>query len=504
MKSNTLIGKEAKDAFDRGFNLVADVVVKTLGAAGSNGMVESILKPGYELTNDGSTLANGIEVFDPFERIGAKAAKDITNQADIESHDGTTTALTLARAIIKEGRESDASPMRIKNGLDDCLPIIYKYIDDKTIDVDVDSISQVVSTSAESRELGDLIQEIYQKIGKTGLIELDNSNTPETYYTIREGVRLRNCGYMAPYMANEGKKAVIKNPKILITQQKINTVQDIDPLFQMLEKEGVSEVVIFCEDLAVEVYGALAFTHKKGIFKTLIIKSPKLWKDWIFEDFAKITGATIISPESGLTLKTVELKHLGTCGKIITSQDDTTILGIQDISDHIAQLEQEALENDQIKNRIAWLNTKVAVLKIGGISEADLTYRKKKAEDAVGTAYLALKGGIVAGGGITLHDISDRLPDTVGGRILKKALKEPLRQIATNYKGGSFDLDFIYPNGLDARTGMTENMLEAGILDAALVCKNSVKSAIGTAGAALTVESLSHLLDEPKNHEKML
>lgn len=472
----------------RGVSKVADAVKGTLGAAGHNAILEEGLSPGHIITNDGVSIARKVVMSDPVENIGANLAKEIATRSDKESNDGTTTSIVLLEAILKEGATVTAHPMEIKRSLDECLPIINKAIDDQKKEITVDDIAKVAAISAESESLGKLFQEIYQEIGKDGIVELDNSNTFETFYEIKEGVRLRNCGFMAPYMQTEPGKSTYSKPKILIAKQKIATLSDLDPLFQKLSQDGTNELVIFCDEIDMSVLSALAYTHLRGIFKTLVIKAPNLWKDWLFEDFSKITGATIVGPETGLIWKTVELSHLGTCDKIITSKEETTVMGIKDVSDHIKLLEEEGKKNDQLLVRAAWLKTKAAVLKLGANSESELSYIRLKAEDASGACHLALKDGVVPGGGVALRVASQHLPvDSVGAKILFNALHAPIKQIVKN-AGYSVPAESEVNGsiGFDAKTGEYVDMWEAGILDPALVVKNAIKNAISVAGTVLT------------------
>ena len=485
--SNIYLDKEAQEKLMRGVSAVASAVKGTLGAAGHNAILERDVNPGHIITNDGVSIARDVKMTDPVENIGANLAKEISQRSDKDSGDGTTTSVVLLEAILIEGNKCDAHPMEIKRSLDECLPIIIDSIDKQKKAINLDEVHKVATISAEDEKLGMMLQEIYKEIGPEGIVELDNSNTFETFYEIKEGVRLRNCGYMAPYMANDGNKAVYKNPKILITKRKISTISDIDPLCATLDENGTKELVIFCEEIDNSVVNALAFMHIRGIFKTLVIKAPILWKDWLFEDFAKMTGATIIGPETALDWKTVKIEHLGTCDKLITSRDETSVLGIQDMTDHIAKLKEEGKENDQMLVRAMWLNTKAAILKLGANSESELSYKRLKAEDAVSACSLALKDGVVAGGGIALLNTIGDLPNTIGGTILKSALMSPLRQIISN-AGGDEDKIRLggVAKGYNAKTGEVVDMFEAGIIDPSLVVKNAIKNAISVASTVLT------------------
>jgi chaperonin GroEL len=234
----------------------------------------------------------------------------------------------------------------------------------------------------------------------------------------------------------------------------------------------------------------LAYTHIKGIFKTLIIKAPTLWKDWLYEDFAQITGATIVQTTSGVSFKNLSVEHLGTCDKLITTKEETTVIGIKDISEHIETLKGQGTDDSKI--RLAWLQTKAAILKLGANSESELSYFRLKAEDARNASYLALQDGVVAGGGIALFNAAQSLPDTLGGKILRIALASPLEQIIKNTGLNRFDLqegkDYNLGDiqGFDARTKQLVNMWEAQILDPAKVVKNAIKNALSVASTVLT------------------
>lgn len=490
-KSNVYKGREARELLVAGINEVADAVVVTLGAKGRNAILHENEYPNHIITNDGVSIAQKVLMRHPVEQMGADLMKEVADRANKESGDGTTTATTLARAIINNGMLLTDDPMTLKRSLDECLPIIEKSIDAQKREITVNEVAAVATISAEDPALGEVLQKIYQEIGKDGIVELDVSGMFETTYEIKEGVRLRTTGYLSHHMANEGTRAVYKKPKILITRQRIATLADIDPLFAALSQAGTNEVVIFADDIDASVVAALAYTHKAGVFKTLIIKPPVLWKDWVFEDFAAITGATIIEPASGLTLKTANVSHLGTCEKLVVTKDETTVIGVKDISEHIAKLKENA--DEQTLLRISWLNTKAAVLKVGANSESDLSYRRLKAEDARNAVYLALQDGVVPGGGVALLNAANTMPDTIGGNLLKKTLKAPIAQIMKNAGWDKTDLidesrEKIENVGFDAKNGGYVDMWEAQIIDPAKVVKNAIKTAISVAGIVLTTE----------------
>lgn len=492
-----------KDKFFLGIDKTCSMIEGCYGAAGGNVIVECDLPPYFKTTNDGKVIMDAVKLSDPSERVGSAVMKEAGDNAEKDSRDGRKTTAILTKAILAQAKDLKEHPMAIKRSLEECLPIILDSIKRQTKEVSVKDIGAVASISTENEKIGSLLQEVYESIGKDGIIEVDASRTFDTYWTPKEGIRLRGCGYFAPYMPNEGNKAIYKSPKILIVRQKLSTVQDLNPLFEKLMKEGISELVIFCDDIELELAGFLALTHQKSVFKTLIIKSPKLWKDWLFEDFAKITGARIVSPATGITLKTVEISDLGTCDKIITTLEDTTILGIKDISEHIKLLKEEALKDDSLNLRISWLNTKAAVLKLGAQSETELYYLTKKTNDGVNASKLALDGGVVAGGGLSLLNVIKDLPESIGGKILREALKAPIQRIIINagenepaiipLLGGEI--------GYDAKNVTTVNMWEAQIIDPAIVVANAIKNAISIASTNLTANGIIYL---PKQEDYKL
>lgn len=496
--TNVYSGQEAKDYLIMGVNAVADAVRVTLGAKGTNAILQDALYPYHIVTNDGISIAQKVFCDHPVQAIGANIMKEVADRANKESGDGTTTAIVLAQAIIREGQNAQYNSIELKRSLDECWPLIEQSIDLQTQQITVDDVASVATISAEDEQLGALLQEIFQKITKDGIIEIDHSGTFDTSYTITEGVRLRNAGYLSHYMTNEGNKAIYKNPKILITKQRIATLQDIDPLFQKLSKAGTTELVMFVDEIDPSVTAALAYTHQNGIFKTLIIKAPVLWKDWLYQDFAKITGAVIVEPASGVTLKDVDLYHLGTCDKLTTSRDETVVVGIKDISAHIAELQVDS--NEEMKLRASWLNTKAAILKLGASSESELSYKRLKAEDARNAAWLALQGGVVPGGGVTLRNAALLMPETPGGKIMRVALRAPIKQVIENAGAKDMVSDYAEPNtvGFDASDCVVKDMLKAKIIDPAKVTKNSVRNAISIAGTILTAKTVVTLSQAPK------
>lgn len=476
-QDNIYSEKDSKKRLVKGIQKGVDAIKVSYGAAGSNVIIEDDLYPFHRITNDGKAILHAIKLADPVETVGLNILREVADKSDRESGDGRKTSVVLTGAILNEGMKVEADPMEIKRSLDACLPIILDSIDEQTNKITVKQIGKIATIASESESLGTIFQKIYEEIGKDGIIELDNSNISDTHYEVTEGVKLINCGFTYPYMVNEdkGRKAIFKNPYVLISKDKISTIAQLDKVMKDVYKQGRTELVIFCDEMDVSVSTALAQAHIHGIqmpnnthfqFKTLVIKAPTLWKDWLFEDFAKITGAKIIDSSQGTSLKNFQLDYLGICDKVISSKDETIVLGTKDISEHLKVLEE--MGTDEGKIRIARLKTKTATLKLGANSEVELSYIRGKALDARNASYLALNGGVVAGGGVSLSIASEKLPDTIGGQILTKALKYPLKQILENM-------------GLKTPHSFNEN-----VLDPAKVVKNAIINALSVASTVLT------------------
>lgn len=499
-QDNVLTKEEARAKLIAGANKVADAVKLTLGAAGANGILQSPLQPFHEITNDGVSIAQSIHLTDPYENMGANLMKEIASRADKESADGTTTAVTVAQAIINEGSKVEAPPMEIMRSLNELLPLIEKSINEQKREITVDEIGKVGTISGESEELGRLLQEIYQKVGKEGIVELDGSGLPSTFYEIIDGVRFRNMGYMGDYCLTEPGKAVYDNIKVLVSKEKVENEDQLVHIINGLIGKEIYQLVLLCEDIDLKLASRIALTHMNGKFKMLLLKPPTLFKDWYFEDFAKITGATPIDIKNGKTFKSVALTDLGTCQKIIVSKNETRILGYKEITDHIASIKGGVKDDENLNMRLAWLQTKAAILKIGANSETELSYKKKKAIDAISACHLALEDGVVVGGGIALANTARKLPDTVGGKILRTALLAPLNQIIFNAgkDGKDFEKGAMGGHmGFNAKTGEVVDMWEAKIIDPAKVVKNAIRIAISVASTTLTTQIVVKLPEKP-------
>lgn len=485
-----------------GIRKATQTVASTLGPKGRNIIIQSKLNPGMITTNDGATAIQAMHLSDPIENIGLNYAKEMADRSNNNSGDGSTTSLVLLNAILQEGMKANVSGLEIKNSLDECLPIIEAAIHDQTRQITVEDIPAVAEIAGESKELAQTLGSIYRAIGKVGIIHLESSGAYETSYEIVEGVRFGDTGFLSPYLANQGKKAQYEKPAILVTKNKISKLDEINPLLSALIAKGEKTLVIFTDDMDSNVARLLIELQKnpQRSLNILIIKAPVLWKGYVFEDFARITSATIVEDASGITFKNLQLNHLGTCDTIICDKDETTVIGIADINDHINDLIK--MGDTDSKLRLSWLTTKTAILKLGAKSETELSYLKLKAEDAIHSSRLALQSGIVAGGGVSLRNCSWKMPNTIGGNILAKALLTPLGQIMVN-AGVKDELvkqtteqGLLPTDGYDARSNEIVDMFEAGIVDAAAIVLGTVRNSLGIASTLLTTSSVITLPPE--------
>ncbi len=493
-EDNLFTGNDARERLMRGVDKVADAVKGTLGSAGYNYISEKFEYPYAISSNDGVTLAQDIFLADPVERMGANLMKEIASRSDKQSADGTTTSITLAQAILHEGMKSDASPMEIKKSLEECLPIIEASIKDQTRLIvkdggfDADMLERVATISSEDPSIGKLVTEIYGKIGAEGILFRDISQTFTDHYEMNKGIHVQDAGFASPYMVDiekdTGKPLAgvqLKNPSVLVVK-KINSISDFETIAYTLRNKGKNDVVIFCEDFEAQVLTQCAGTRMKNNFRFVVVKLPVLWRDQWLEDIAKMTGTVVID---GIARTKAEPTDIGTCETIEIDKSNTYFGGIKDISDHLAALAADG--TDESKIRAARLNRNSARLFVGAASDQALSYRRLKVEDAVGAAYQALHGGVVAGGGVALVNASKVMPNTVGGNIMREALKAPILQICRNAGfDGTLQPEPTY--GFNAKTGKTEDMWEAGIIDPANVVLNSVRNAISVAATVLSTK----------------
>lgn len=495
MKSNLYTGDEARNGIIAGIRKSAFAVGGTMGTAGHNAIIEAMERPGHMVTNDGITILESIQFAEPLEDMGRKILLEAVNRSNKASGDGSSTCCVLTAAILEEGLRllEEATPMEIKKSLDACIPLIEESINKQKKEISVDEVSQVATISSEDEKIGAMIQEIYQQIGKEGRVHWDISKTFEDHYTIGKGITINGAGFTSPYMADVDEKtgafsssARWKNPKILITKQKITSANDFNNLFETLFNKEIKEVVVFCDEYEGNVIPDLIRTRAMRGFKTLLIKMPTLFKDWWYQDLAEATGATVIDPNNGTSFKLMTIEHLGTCENIIVDKSDTYLDGIKDVSDHIQALEEEATEDSLL--RASHLNTKTARYFVGAPTDSALSYKRLKVEDAIAAAWHSLNHGVVAGGGSALITALDELPDTIGGKILKEALQAPAKQIAANAGHSDMKIGDDYRNGrgFDTKSNTFVNMFESGIVNPAQIEINAVRNAISVAASVLT------------------
>lgn len=502
------IYEDALPKLAEGIRKATAIVAQTMGPKGRNIEIARKIYPFHEITNDGATVLKAIELADPIEQIGLSHLKEAADRSNNNSGDGSTTTAVLLNAILQEGIKTGNSTLEIKNSLDECLPLIEASIREQTRQITVDDIPSVARIAGEDEELAQTLGEIYKTIGADGIIHLEGSGTYSTSYSLIEGVRFVDTGYLSPFMAydeeaeKDGKKAtkaVYKNPAILVTKNKIAHIKDIDPILQALIARGEKNLVIFTDDMDSNVARALIELQKepKRSINILIIKAPTLWKGYVFEDFAACTGATIIEDASGTSLgNKFRLDWLGTCETIICDKEETTLIGIKDISLHVKQLEDEGSSDSRL--RLSWLTTKTAILKLGAKSETELSYRRFKAEDAIFSSRAALKYGVVPGGGVALFNSALDITTgakSIGKEILEKALMRPYYQILEN--AGVSEVDSRrFSQGYNAATGEFVDMFDAGIVDAASIVLGAVRNSLGIAATLLTTSSVITLPEE--------
>lgn len=520
-KDNLFVGNEAREKLKSGIAKVANAVGSTMGTGGSNAVLEAIESPGHLMTNDGYSIANAIMLSDPIEEMGRKILVEAINRANKNSGDGSSTTAVLTAAIIDEGMKhlEEASPMDIKRSLEECVPVIEASIKAQTRQVvtdgaiDLTLLEQVASLSAEDEEIGKRIAEIYSLIGKEGIIHWDISKTIEDSYTIGQGITVEGAGYYSPYLtdATESGQSTghirLKNPLVLITKQKISNAAEFNDIGQHLYTQDVRDLVVFCDDIDPLVLPDLIKTRMVRGFRFVIVKMPVLWKDQWFEDLAIASGAKVVDPVAGFRLKDVKYEHLGNFGNILITRTDTYIDGVKDLATHVNALEDEA--TDDSKLRASRLNTKTARYFVGAQSDSALSYRRLKVEDAISAAWQALNGGIVPGCGVALLNAasrisaSNRLPSTVGGNILRRALEQPTRQIYQN--AGVTVHEFLYSGedvgGLDTRQKKeVGSLFDVGVIDPSNVVLNAVKNAISVAAAVLTANTVVTLPRDTEPH----
>jgi chaperonin GroEL len=518
--------EQARRSLESGMDQLADAVRVTLGPKGRNVVLDK--KWGAPtITNDGVSIAKEIDLEDPFERIGAELVKEVAKKTDDVAGDGTTTATVLAWAMVHEGLRNvaaGANPMSVKKGIEAAVAAAVGAIGDASVDVssDKDQIANVAAISSADAEIGSMISEAIDKVGKDGVITVEEGQTFGMEMDLVEGMRF-DKGYISPYFVTDPDRmeAVLEDPYILLVGSKISAVRDLVPALEKVMQAG-SNLVIIAEDVEGEALATLVVNKIRGTFTSVAIKAPGFGdrRKAMLQDMAILTGGQVISEEVGLKIDGVTLEMLGRARKMVVTKDETTLVegagDEADIAGRIAQIKGEIdntdsdYDREKLQERLAKLSGGVAVLKVGAATEVELKEKKHRIEDAVSTTKAAIEEGVVAGGGVTLLRAQEAAAaageglerdEATGARIVAKALEAPLYQIAVNagMEGGVIvervrALDG--PNGLNAETGEYEDLVAAGIIDAAKVTRSALQNAASIAALFLTTEAV--IADAPE------
>ncbi len=534
---------EAREALKRGVDSLANAVKITLGPKGRN----VVLDKGFgspTITNDGVTIAKEIELENKIENLGAEIIKEVATKTNDVAGDGTTTATILAQAIIKEGLKnitSGANPMSLKRGIEKGVEIVVSRLKDLSTPVSAskkEEISQVATISAKDHLIGEKIAEVIQKIGKDGVVTVEESQTFGMSYEIVEGLQF-DRGYISPYMVTDSERmeAGYEDPYILITDKKISSISEILPILEKLAKSGKKELVIIADEVEGDALATLVVNKIRGGFNSLAVKAPGYGdrKKEILEDIAAVTGGKVVSEELGIKFENVEINMLGQAKKVIATKDNTTIVNgkgkKQDIEKRINQLKiqiektSSEFDKEKLEERMAKLSGGVAVLKVGAATEVEQKEKQHRIEDAISATKAAIEEGIVSGGGVALIRIIPTLEEEIekmeasrsknidrdeilGIEILKNAISQPLWQIAENAGvSGSVIVEEVKKTkgniGYNAAKGIYEDMIKAGIVDPTKVTRSALQNAASAAAMLLTTEVVVSEIPEKKKEMPM-
>ena len=523
MAKQILFNEEARRALEKGVDALANAVKVTLGPKGRNVVLDK--KFGAPtITNDGVTIARDIDLEDPFENMGAQLVKEVATKTNDVAGDGTTTATLLAQAMIHEGMRNvaaGANPMIIRKGIEKAVNALVAEIKNSAKKVeDKESIAQVASISAADEETGKLIAEAMEKVGKDGVITVEESKGMGTSLSVVEGMQF-DRGYISPYMVTDTDKmeAILNDPYILITDRKISAIADLLPVLEKVVQQG-KELVIIAEDVEGEALATLVVNKLRGTFRAVAVKAPGFGdrRKAMLEDIAALTGANVITEELGRKLDSVELEDLGRARQIRVSKEETTVVdGAGDqvfIKGRVDQIKTQIKDStsefdiEKLQERLAKLAGGVAVIEVGAATEVELKEKKLRIEDALNATRAAVEEGIVAGGGTTFIDVLPALDkveatgdEKTGVLIVKRAIEEPVRQIANN---AGLEGSVIVENvkkagkgiGFNALTEEYVDMIAAGIVDPAKVTRSALQNAASIASMVLTTETL--VADKPE------
>jgi len=519
----------ARRALERGVNIIADAVKVTLGPKGRNVVLEK--KYGSPtITNDGVTIAREIEVEDPFENAGVQLLKEVATKTNDVAGDGTTTATLLAQAMVKEGLRNvaaGANPLLLKKGIEEAVSVAVKEIGKASKDIATDKkkIAEVAAISAADAQIGATIADAMEKVGKDGVITVEESNKFGIEIELVEGLQF-DKGYLSPYMVTDPERmeAVLNDPYILIANQKIAAVGDLIPLLEKVMQSG-KPLLIIAEDVEGEALATIVVNKLRGTFVCVSVKAPGFGdrRKSMLEDIAIVTGGKVISEEIGIKLENVTLEMLGQARQVKVDKENTTVVEgkgtVDTIKGRIKQIKTEIEQSDsdfdkeKLQERLAKLSGGVAVIKVGAATEVELKEKKHRIEDALSATKAAVEEGIVPGGGVVLIDIIPKIDlgkfegdIRTGAAIVVKALEEPLRQIASNAGlEGSVVVEKVKTlpegQGLDAMSGKYVVMIDVGIIDPAKVTRSALQNAASIAALLLTTEVI--IADKPEKEKAM-
>jgi len=528
MAKQIKFSEDARAGLRRGIDILANAVKVTLGPKGRN----VVLDKGFgspTITNDGVTIAKEIELEEKFENLGAQLIKEVAEKTNDVAGDGTTTATVLAQAIISEGLKNvaaGANPMAIRRGIEKASKLAVEELKKNAKPVaGKEEIAQVASISADNREVGTLIADVMDMVGRDGVITVEEGRTIGLEKEVVEGMQI-DQGYLSPYMVTDANRmeAVVEDPVILITDKKISAASDLVPILEKIVQTGKKDVVIIADDVDGEALATVVLNKLRGVFTALCVKAPGYGdnkKEMLF-DLAVLTGAQVVSEDTGITFDKVELDMLGSARRVVATKDKTTIVEgrgePKKIKDRVAQIKAQIekaesdFDREKLQERLAKLSGGVGVIKVGAATEVELKELKHRIEDAVSATKAAIEEGIVPGGGVALVDVIKSLDNVevadadekVGVKIVKKALEAPIRQIVQNAgKDGSVVIEEVRHQdigvGYDAATDQYVDMIKAGIIDPLKVTRSALQNAASVAAMVLTTEAA--VTDVPEKNQ---
>ncbi|MBN2086979.1 chaperonin GroEL [Candidatus Peregrinibacteria bacterium] len=541
MSKQLMHSDDARQKLLDGIEKLSNAVRVTMGPKGRNALIEK--KYGAPtITNDGVSIAREIDLEDPFENMGAQLVKEVANKTNDVAGDGTTTATVLAHAIIKEGMHhlttNKVNPMLLKKGIEMAVKTVVKELDKMKEDITTkEQMSQVATISAQNEEVGDLIAEVFEKVGGDGVVQVEEGQTMGLSIDMVEGMQFDN-GYISPYMVTDAGRmeAEYENAMILITDKKIGSIQEILPLLEGMAQAGKKNLVIIAEDIEGDALATLIVNKLKGTFNTLAVKAPGFGdrRKAMMQDIAVLTGGRVISQEVGLKLENATIEDLGQARKVVSSKDNTTIVegkGHADaIKDRIAQIKTEMknstsdFDKDKLAERLAKLTGGVAVIKVGAATEVELKEKKHRIEDALSATRAAMEEGVVIGGGAALLQASNAIDpskydseeERLGAEIVKNALSYPLNQIGENAGvdgavianalqqawGKSKTMGYDATSDIKLKPAdQLKDMFKAGIIDPKKVTRSALENAASVAAMFLTTETA--ITEIPKDEPAM-